>query len=119
MTACFVGSGVVVNLLSLFQMFLDNLIPRNLVRLIAAVAGIIIGLVSIGVPLNFYLNLFSHPAAQPSPNQLGFWDGVSGSMLVLIFFAVFGFISLLLIKFAFTRPGSPDEHPVDDHATQE
>lgn len=89
-------------------MFLDNLIPRSLIRLIAAVAGIAIGLLSIGVPLNFYLNLFSHPAAQPSPNQLGFWDGVSGSMLVLIFFAVFGFISLLLIKFAFTRPGSPD-----------
>lgn len=113
-------------------MFLDNLIPRTLIRAIAAVAGIAIGLLSIGVPLNFYLNLFSHPAVAPTPNQLGFWDGVSGSMLVLIFFAVFGFISLLLLKFAFTRPGSPESpadesaddgsapvRPADEHATQE
>ncbi len=88
-------------------MFLDNSLPRNLIRVIAGVAGIILGLVSIGVPVNFYLNLFSHPAA-PHQGLYGFWDGVSGSMLVLIFFAVFGFISLLLIKFAFTRPGGPE-----------
>lgn len=88
-------------------MFLDNSLPRNLIRAIAGVAGIILGLVSIGVPVNFYLNLFSHPAA-PHQDMYGFWDGVSGSMLVLIFFAVFGFISLLLIKFAFTRPSSSD-----------
>ena len=114
-------------------MFLDNLLPRNLIRAISGVAGIIIGLLAIGVPLNFYLNLFSHPAPIPSPNQLNFWDGVSGSMIVLIFFAVFGFISLLLIKFAFTRPGSPESpdddssdhhdsvsaHFSDEHATQE
>lgn len=110
-------------------MFLDNLIPRALIRAIAAVAGIAIGLLSIGVPLNFYLNLFSHPAPLHQA-EYGFWDGVSGSMLVLIFFAVFGFISLLLIKFAFTRPGSPDSpntesaddapaRPSDKHATQE
>ncbi len=111
-------------------MFLDNLIPRTFIRAIAGVAGIAIGLLSIGVPLNFYLNLFSHPAA-PHQGPYGFWDGVSGSMLVLIFFAVFGFISLLLIKFAFTRPGAPDSpgddpsghdssaHPSDSHATQE
>jgi hypothetical protein len=111
-------------------MFLDNLLPRNLIRVIAGVAGIIIGLLSIGVPLNFYLNLFSHPAPLHQA-QYGFWDGVSGSMLVLIFFAVFGFVSMLLIKFAFTRPGAPESptddssdhdsaaHPSDSHATQE
>jgi hypothetical protein len=110
-------------------MFLDNLLPRSLIRFIAGIAGVIIGLLAIGVPLNFYLNLFSHPAA-PQQAQYGFWDGVSGSMIVLIFFAVFAFISLLLIKFAFTRPGSPDSpnaqstdhgsvHPPDEHATQE
>ena len=112
-------------------MFLDNLLPRNLIRVIAGVFGITIGLLAIGVPLNFYLNLFSHPSPVPTQNQLDFWDGVSGSMLVLIFFAVFGFISMLLIKFAFTRPGAP-EPPADDssdhdsatqssdsHATQE
>jgi hypothetical protein len=112
-------------------MFLDNLLPRNLIRAIAGVAGIIIGLLSIGVPLNFYLNLFSHPAVAPHQSLYGFWDGVSGSMLVLIFFAVFGFVSMLLIKFAFTRPGAPESpvgdssdpdsaaHPSDSHATQE
>jgi hypothetical protein len=112
-------------------MFLDNLLPRNLIRFIAGVFGIALGLLSIGVPLNFYLNLFSHPSPIPSQNQYGFWDGVSGSMLVLIFFAVFGFISMLLIKFAFTRPGAPESpagdssdpdsaaHPSDSHATQE
>lgn len=110
-------------------MFLDNLLPRNLIRVIAGVFGTAIGLLAIGVPLNFYLNLFSHPSPVPAQNQYGFWDGVSGSMLVLIFFAVFGFISMLLIKFAFTRPGS-HEPPADDfshhdssghdsHATQE
>gem|GEM_PF-5304861 len=116
-------------------MFLDNLIPRSVIRFIAGVAGIAIGLLAIGVPLNFYLNLFTHPVAHQG--QYGFWDGVSGSMLVLIFFAVFGFISMLLIKFAFTRPGAPEspagdsshrdsgsEHdpfvrPSDSHATQE
>ncbi|MGH9739181.1 MAG: hypothetical protein ACRD4X_11435 [Candidatus Acidiferrales bacterium] len=99
-------------------MFLDNLIPRTLIRLIAGVAGIILGLVSIGVPLNFYLNLFSHPAVPSHQIQYGFWDGVSGSMLVLIFFAVFGFISLLLIKFAFTRPSSHDspDDSADHHS---
>jgi hypothetical protein len=112
-------------------MFLDNLLPRNLIRLIAGFFGIALGLLSIGVPLNFYLNLFSHPAVTPHQSQYGFWDGVSGSMLVLIFFAVFGFISMLLIKFAFTRPGAPEPptddssdndsaaHPSDSHATQE
>ncbi len=40
----------------------------------------------------------------PHQAELSFWDGVSGSMIVLIFFAVFAFISLLLVKFAFTRP---------------
>jgi hypothetical protein len=118
-------------------MFLDNLLPRSLIRVIAGVFGIAIGLLAIGVPLNFYLNLFSHPGAIPAQNQYGFWDGVSGSMIVLIFFAVFGFISMLLVKFAFTRPGAPDSptddsshddsasehdasaHPSDEHATQE
>jgi uncharacterized membrane protein len=112
-------------------MFLDNLIPRTLIRLIAGVVGIAIGLLSIGVPLNFYLNLFSHPAASHQ-GQYGFWDGVSGSMIVLIFFAVFGFVSLLLIKFALTHPEthkSPTDessdhdsatgHPSDEHATQD
>ena len=99
-------------------MFLDNLIPRNLIRVIASIAGVIIGLLAIGVPLNFYLNLFSHPAPVATPNQLNFWDGVSGSMIVLIFFAVFGFISLLLIKFAFTRPGSPDARVDSSHSDE-
>lgn len=94
-------------------MFLDNLLPRNLIRVIAGVFGTAIGLLAIGVPLNFYLNLFSHPAVAPHQSMYGFWDGVSGSMLVLIFFAVFGFISMLLIKFAFTRPGA-SEPPADD-----
>lgn len=114
-------------------MFLDNLLPRTLIRFIAGIAGAIIGLLAIGVPLNFYLNLFSHPDVVSHQSQYGFWDGVSGSMIVLIFFAVFGFISFLLIKFAFTRPGSPESHDddssdhhdsvstlsSDSHATQE
>lgn len=99
-------------------MFIDDKLPKGLVRAISGAAGIIIGLLSIVVPLNFYLNLFSHQGATPHPAQLSFWDGVSGSMIVLIFFAVFGFISFLLLRFAFTRPGSPklvddrhNEHP--------
>ncbi|MGH9689348.1 MAG: hypothetical protein ACRD5K_19970 [Candidatus Acidiferrales bacterium] len=101
-------------------MFIDDKLPKGVVRAVAGVAGIILGLVSIGVPLNFYLNLFSHPAA-PHQGQYSFWDGVSGSMIVLIFFAVFGFISLLLIKFAFTRPGSPKssgDHPAEQQPAE-
>ncbi|MGA9882355.1 MAG: hypothetical protein WBQ34_01420 [Candidatus Acidiferrales bacterium] len=99
-------------------MFIDDSLPKGVVRAIAGIAGIILGLVSIAVPLNFYLNLFSHPAVPSHQIQYGFWDGVSGSMLVLIFFAVFGFISLLLIKFAFTRPGSHDspDDSADHHS---
>ncbi len=39
-------------------MFLDNLLPRTLIRFVSGVAGIVIGLLSILVPLNFYLNIF-------------------------------------------------------------
>jgi hypothetical protein len=95
-------------------MFIDKSLPKGLIRFIGGVAGIIIGLLSILVPLNFYLNLFSQQGAAQHPAQFSFWDGVSGSMIVLIFFAVFAFISFLLIRFAFTRPGaSPQdgEHP--------
>jgi hypothetical protein len=102
-------------------MFIDDKLPKGVVRAIAGVAGVIIGLLSILVPLNFYLNLFSHGSAAQHQGQLSFWDGVSGSMIVLIFFAVFGFISFLLLRYAFTRPGSPklaDDHH-DEHATQE
>jgi hypothetical protein len=96
------------NLVSLNQMFIDDKLPKGVVRAISGVAGVIIGLLSIVVPLNFYLNLFSHNAAVPRQAQLSFWDGVSGSMIVLIFFAVFGFISFLLLRFAFTKPSPPE-----------
>jgi hypothetical protein len=88
-------------------MFVDDKLPKSVVRAISGVAGIIIGLLAILVPLNFYLNLFSHSPATHQA-RLSFWDGVSGSMIVLIFFAVFAFISVLLLRFAFTRPGSPE-----------
>ena len=88
---------------------------RLFIRIVGGVAGVIIGLLSILVPLNFYLNLFSDVRVLPRESQLGFWDGVSGSMLVLIFFAVFGFISFILIRFAFTRPGSKE----DEQAAEE
>jgi hypothetical protein len=84
---------------------------RLFIRIVGGVAGVIIGLLSILVPLNFYLNLFSGVDVLPRESQLSFWDGVSGSMLVLIFFAVFGFISFILIRFAFTRPGSKEDEP--------
>lgn len=90
-------------------MFIDDKLPKGLVRAIAGVAGVIIGLLSILVPLNFYLNLFSHGSAAQHQAQLSFWDGVSGSMIVLIFFAVFGFISFLLLRYAFTHPGPPEK----------
>jgi uncharacterized membrane protein len=89
-------------------MFIDDKLPKGVVRAIAGVAGVIIGLLSILVPLNFYLNLFSH-GASANRVQFSFWDGVSGSMIVLIFFAVFGFISFLLLRFAFARPNSTEE----------
>ncbi|MGH9715543.1 MAG: hypothetical protein ACRD4R_02265 [Candidatus Acidiferrales bacterium] len=100
-------------------MFIDDKLPKVVVRSIAGTAGVIIGLLSILVPLNFYLNLFSHSSAAQHHGQLSFWDGVSGSMIVLIFFAVFGFISLLLIKFAFTRPGSSGPSSADHSADQQ
>jgi hypothetical protein len=102
-------------------MFIDDKLPKGVVRAISGVAGVIIGLLSLLVPLNFYLNLFSHNTPAQHQANLSFWDGVSGSMIVLIFFAVFGFISFLLLRFAFTRPSSPqlaDDHH-DKHATQE
>jgi hypothetical protein len=95
-------------------MFVDDKLPKSVVRAIAGVSGVIIGLLALLVPLNFYLNLFSHSTPAQHQAQLSFWDGVSGSMIVLIFFAVFGFISLMLLRFAFAHRGaSPqdDEHP--------
>jgi len=103
-------------------MFIDDKLPKSVVRAISGVAGVIVGLLSIIVPLNFYLNLFSHNTPAQHQANLSFWDGVSGSMIVLIFFAVFGFISFLLLRFAFTRPGSPEspgEHSADKHSIQE
>jgi hypothetical protein len=88
---------------------------RLFIRLVSGTAGLIIGLLAILVPLNFYLNLFSDVRVLPREGQLGFWEGVTGSMLVLIFFAVFGFISFLLIRFAFTRPGPhEDEQAIEE-----
>jgi hypothetical protein len=84
-------------------MFIDDKLPKGVVRAISGVAGAIIGLLSILVPLNFYLNLFTHNTPAQQQSQLSFWDGVSGSMIVLIFFAVFAFISFLLLRFALTR----------------
>lgn len=109
-------------------MFIDDKLPKSVVRAIAGVSGAIIGLLSLLVPLNFYLNLFSHPSAAHQQSRLSFWDGVSGSMIVLLFFAVFAFISFLLLRFAFSRPGSQSDssahdgsgaHSADKHATQE
>jgi hypothetical protein len=93
---------------------------RLFIRCVSGTAGLIIGLLSILVPLNFYLNLFSGVSALPRQDQLSFWDGVSGSMIVLIFFAVFAFISFILIRFAFTHPPSPgDRTPSDQEASEE
>lgn len=74
-------------------------------RVLSGTGGLIAGLLAIVVPLNFYWNLFSSlGVAQANSNgQMSFGDSLSGTMIVLLFAAVFACISYVLIHFALAR----------------
>jgi hypothetical protein len=86
---------------------------RSLNRLVAAFAGVFAGLLAIAVPVNFYGSLFFNRQASPANGQLDFWDGVGGSMIVLLLVVVFGFLSFILIRFALTG-SKPDQGSLDE-----
>ncbi len=81
---------------------------RFFLRLLSGVGGLIAGLLAILAPLNFYTNLFMGVGAARSYNhgQLDFAEGLGGSMIVLLFAAVFACVSYVLIRFALARPES-------------
>jgi hypothetical protein len=78
---------------------------------IGGLAGVFAGLLAIVVPLNFYASLFSNSGARQPNAQLDFWNGVGGSMVVMLLTVVLGFVSYILIRFSLTRPKSSPATP--------